>query len=92
MPGGRVMAQVLAQIPVAGLAAVLVAVELVLESGVTSIEHIENVLARLTAAPTPPYVETSLQLRDTPLANTSRYDDLRSVHESADSAQEDYHA
>ena len=57
-PGGdRVMAQVLALVPGAGLDAVLVAVELALEgappSGRVSIEHVINVLARLNAAPTP---------------------------------------
>jgi hypothetical protein len=36
-----------------------------------------NVLARLTAAPQPENVETSLQLKEAPLANTSRYDSLR---------------
>jgi hypothetical protein len=48
------MAQVLAAVPVAGLDAVLVAVELVLESGSLSAEHILNVVARLTASELPP--------------------------------------
>jgi hypothetical protein len=56
---------------------VLVAVELVVESGVLSAEHVENVLARLNAGPLPASVETSLQLKEAPLANTSRYDTLR---------------
>lgn len=76
--GDRVMAQVLAAVPTAGLAAVLVAVELVVESGVLSAEHVENVLARLNAGPVPASVETSLQLKEAPIANTSRYDSLRS--------------
>lgn len=38
------MAKVLAAIPAHGLEAVLVAVELVLESGVPSVEHVLNVL------------------------------------------------
>lgn len=75
--GDRVMAQVLAAVPTAGLAAVLVAVELVVESGVLSAEHVENVLARLNAGPVPASVETSLQLKEAPIANTSRYDTLR---------------
>ena len=75
--GDRVMAQVLACVPVAALEAVLVAVNLVLESGALSAEHVLNVLARLTAAPQPESVETSLQLKEAPLANTSRYDNLR---------------
>ena len=47
------MAQVLSAVPTAGLDAVLVAVELVLESGALSAEHILNVLARLDARPLP---------------------------------------
>jgi len=75
--GDRIMAQVLAAVPAAGLDAVLVAVELVIESGVLSAEHILNVLARLTASPAPACVETSLRLKDAPIANTGRYDTLR---------------
>lgn len=75
--GDRIMAQVLAAVPVAGLDAVLVAVELVLESGGLSAEHILNVVARLTAATPPPTVETCLSLKDAPVANTARYDCLR---------------
>ncbi len=77
-PGGdRVMAKVLATVPTAGLDAVLVAVELVVESGVLSAEHVENVLARLHAVPVPACVETSLQLTEAPMADTGRYDRLR---------------
>ena len=79
--GDRVMAQVLAAVPTAGLDAVLVAVELVIESGALSAEHVLNVLARLNASPPPACVETSLQLKEAPLANTSRYDSLRSTDE-----------
>lgn len=75
--GDRVMAQVLAAVPRAGLESVLVAVELVIESGILSVEHVLNVLGRLNAAPTPPCVETSLQLKEEPLADTRRYDGLR---------------
>ena len=77
--GDRVMAQVLAAVPTAGLEAVLVAVELVIESGVLSAEHVLNVLTRLNAGPTPEYVESSLQLNEAPLANTDRYDRLRGI-------------
>ncbi|OEZ83357.1 hypothetical protein JAB6_29340 [Janthinobacterium sp. HH104] len=82
--GDKVMAQVLAAVPRAGLAAVLVAAvlvaaELVVESGVLSAEHVENVLARLNAGPVPATVETSLQLKDAPVANTGRYDILRAT-------------
>ena len=75
--GDKVMAQVLACVPTAGLEAVLVAVELVVESGALSVEHILNVLARLNAKPQPDCVETTLVLTEAPLANTSRYDSLR---------------
>ena len=75
--GDRIMAQVLASVPTAGLEAVLVAVELVVESGALSAEHVLNVLARLHATPTPESAETTLQLKEAPLANTGRYDSLR---------------
>jgi transposase len=55
--GDRVMAQVLTIVSTAGLEAVLVAVELALEtgppSGRVSVEHVVNVLARLNAKPAP---------------------------------------
>ena len=86
------MAQVLAAVPTAGLEAVLVAVELVIESGALSAEHVLNVLARLNATPTPQSVETTLQLKEAPLANTSRYDSLRSVVDLVSNAVEVSHA
>ena len=52
------------------------AVELVVESGALSAEHVLNVVARLNAAPVPASVATTLQLTQMPLANTSRYDSL----------------
>ena len=58
--GDRVMAQVLAAAPTA----VLVAVELVIESGALSAEHVLNVLARLNAKPAPESVQTTLQLKE----------------------------
>jgi hypothetical protein len=90
--GDKVMAQVLAAVPTAGLEAVLVAVALVVESGALSVEHVMNVLARLNAKPTPDCVETKLQLTEAPLANTSRYDSLRSVGEVSTTAMEVNHA
>jgi len=89
--GDRVMAQVLAAVPTAGLDAVLVAVELVVESGALSAEHVLNVLARLNSRPTPDAVQTTLQLKEPPLANTSRYDSLRSIT-GGTQAQEVSHA
>jgi transposase len=77
-PGGdRVMAQVLAAVPTAGLDAVLVAVELVLESGAVSAEHVLNVLARLNTALPPQAVETVLTVSEAPTSDTGRYDSLR---------------
>ena len=59
------MAQVLAVVPQAGLEAVLVAIELVLEgrapSGSISVEHVRNVLARLNNPATPAQAQTSLR-------------------------------
>jgi hypothetical protein len=64
----------------AGLDAVLVAVELALESGPpgkVSVEHVVNVLARLNDTPAPPTAATQLQVATPPLADTARYDSLR---------------
>jgi transposase len=77
--GDRVMATVLASVPVYGLEAVLVAVELVLESGVASVEQVINVLTRLKQEPRPAAVETHLMLREEPRADTARYDQLKVV-------------
>ena len=73
----QIIAQVLNCVSSHGLEAVLVAVELVIESGVLSTEHVLNVLARLNATPMPQSVESSLQLREVPVADTGRYDSLR---------------
>jgi hypothetical protein len=68
--GDRIMAKVLAAVPKHGLEAVLVAVELVLESGNPSAEHIENVLHRLKSPPLPPPVEVEPTLSEEPVADT----------------------
>ena len=90
--GDRVMAQVLAMVPKAGLDAVLVAVELALEhsppSGRVSVEHVINVLGRLIAPPAPENVATTLKVATPPLADTTRYDRLR----TSDVAEEIDHA
>ena len=87
-PGGdRVMAQVLAIVLTAGLDAVLVAVELALESGPpgkVSVEHVVNVLGRLNAVPAPPTAATHLKATTPPLADTARYDSLRADSSAAD--------
>ena len=79
--GDRVMAQVLAIVPSAGLDEVLVSVELALESiapsGRISLEHVLNVLSRLNANPVPEQIQTHLQVATPPLADTARYDSLR---------------
>ena len=78
--GDRVMAQVLAAVPVHGLDAVLVAAELALEAGKPSGEHVLNVLARLKAPAEAGSLEaasTPLKLVVEPLANVQRYDRLR---------------
>ena len=90
--GDRAMAQVLTIVATAGLEAVLVAVELALEtgppSGRVSVEHVINVLARLNAKPTPQNAATTLKVSAPPLADTARYDGLR----GQDDAQEIDHA
>lgn len=75
--GDRVMAKVLSAIAQFGLEAVLVAVNLVLESGLPSAEHVENMLNRLKSGPMPPPVETPLMISEVPIADTGRYDQLR---------------
>jgi transposase len=77
--GDKIMAQVLNCVSSHGLEDVLVAVELVIESGVLSAEHVLNVLARLKATPIVQAVENSLPLQEAPVANTGRYDSLRGV-------------
>lgn len=74
--GDRVMAQVLAAVPQHGLEAVLVAVELALESGRPSAEHVLNVLARLKDGPPPDTVETHLTVTTAAIVEpgaTTRY-------------------
>ena len=85
--GDGIMAQVLAAVPMHGLEAVLVAVELTLEAGKPSGEHVLNVLARLKGHTVPANLGEALAfepaqswphpLREEPLANVSRYDNLR---------------
>ena len=74
--GDRIMTKVLAAVPIHGLETVLLAVKQVLDSGVTSIEQVRNVLSRLNELPVPEQVENSLKLTEEPLADTARYDSL----------------
>lgn len=83
-PGGdRVMAEVLAAIPIHGLEAVLVAVELALESGRPSGDHVLNVLGRLKEVPRPEVVAVALAVAEEPVANLDRYDHLRREREAS---------
>ena len=90
--GDKTMAQVLNCVSLHGLEAVLVAVELVIESGALSTEHVLNVLARLHAPPIPETVQSRLHLEEAPVANTGRYDSLRGVDEGSDTTVEVGHA
>ena len=76
--GDRVTSQVLAAVPKAAVGSVRVAADLVLESGNVSVEHVLNVIGRLTQAPPLESVPTVLQVKQAPLADTGRYDRLRS--------------
>jgi transposase len=81
--GDRVMAQVLAAVPTHGIEAVQVAVELALESGRPSSEHVLNVLARLKSdTSTPDTIATALTLTEEPQADVQRYDGLRTTLEA----------
>jgi len=85
--GDRLMARVLAAVSSAGLDAVLVAVDLALESatasGRVSVEHVLNVLGRLTKAPRPANVVTALRVHTAPIIDTARYDRLRDMQQGA---------
>lgn len=73
------MAKVLSLVPTHELETVLVAVELVLKSGVLNAEHVTNVLARLKQTDSPAQVETTLKLKEEPQADTARYDRLNKL-------------
>jgi len=77
--GDRIMTQVLAAVPIHGLNAVLVAVEMALNAGRPSAEHVLNVLARLKdGIPAPPLIEVQTpELKEEPRADVHRYDRLR---------------
>lgn len=83
-PGGdRVMAQVLTAVSAQGLEAVLVAVELALQSGRVSAEHVLNVLSRLKEPQR--QVEpaaTQVALKTPSQADLNRYDRLRQTREA----------
>jgi hypothetical protein len=83
--GDREVVEILALVLHHDEQAVLAAVELALESGAPSKQHVLNLLARLveTAAPAPVNSPQALALAIEPQANVSRYDQLRRVRDAA---------
>jgi transposase len=84
-PGGdREMVDILALVLHHDESAVLCAVELALESGAASKQHILNILSRLIegSAPQPIATPVPLSLKVEPEANVTRYDTLRPVAQS----------
>jgi hypothetical protein len=65
--------------------AVLTAVELAVESGAPSKQHVLNLLGRLveSAPPAPVDAPQALKLNVEPQANVSRYDELREARDAA---------
>lgn len=65
--------------------AVLTAVELALDAGVPSKQHILNLLGRLIEVPPPAPIDApqALVLTIEPVANVTRYDSLREVRDAA---------
>lgn len=85
-PGGdRDMVEILALVLHHDEGAVLSAVELALECGKPSKEHVLNLLGRLTEEPPPKPIPIPKGLRLTlePQANVNRYDSLRRAHDAA---------
>jgi len=85
-PGGdREMVEILALVLHHDEQAVLTAVELALESGAPSKQHVLNMLSRLVepAPPAPVTAPQALTLAVEPEANVSRYDGLREVNRAA---------
>lgn len=83
--GDREMVEILALVLQHDEEAVLMAVELALESGVPSQQHILNMLKRLIEPVPPAPIDTpaALILAVEPQANVSRYDQLREIHHAA---------
>ena len=83
--GDREMVEVLALVLHHDEQAVLTAVELALESGAASKQHVLNLLGRLVEAAPPAPVDApqALALAVEPAANVNRYDQLREVSHAA---------
>ena len=81
------MADLLACVPRQGLDAVVVAVESLLAAGVVSIEQVKHLVATLawsgqpTAEPQQVVTPDALQIKDAPIADTARYEQLREAFE-----------
>jgi len=90
-PGGdRVMGQVLSAVPLHGLEAVLAAIEIALQAGRVSAEHVLNTLAHLKDQSRPmtaSMVDTPLTLQILPQANVLRYDSLREADKESSHVQ-----
>jgi transposase len=89
-PGGdRAMADLLACVPRQGLDAVLAAVESLLVAGVVSIEQVKHLVSTLAGDGQPPAEPQTvitpdvLQIKDAPIADTARYEQLREVFDLA---------
>ena len=85
-PGGdREMVEILALVLHHDEQAVLTAVELALDAGAPSKQHILNLLGRLIELPPPAPIDApqSLLLTIEPVANVTRYDSLREVRDAA---------
>jgi hypothetical protein len=89
-PGGdRAMADLLACVPRQGLDAVLAAVESLLAAGVISIEQVKHLVSTLAGDGQPPAEPQTvitpdvLQIKDAPIADTARYEQLREAFDLA---------
>ena len=85
-PGGdREMVEILALVLHHDEQAVLMAVEMALDAGVPSKQHVLNLLGRLVELPPPAPIDApqALVLKIEPLANVTRYDSLREVRHVA---------
>ncbi len=81
--GDREMVEILALVLQHDESAVLAAVELALEAGVPSKQHVLNLLKRLIEPAPPTPIDTPLTLMVEPRANVSRYDELRETRHAA---------
>ena len=88
--GDRAMADLLACVPRQGLDTVLTAVESLLEAGVVSIEQVKHLVSTLAGGGHQPPSEPqtvvtpdALQIKDAPIADTARYEQLREAFDIA---------